>query len=186
MTAAWTCLAAPLLLALAGWTARPEAGPQRPEPGSLAPETRFETLDGDPLPLTSLRGKVVVLDFWASWCHPCVAALPGLKELARGYAGAPFALVSVSEDRHGGKLREFVANHELGWTQCWDGNGDAQRLYGVRAYPTYFVLDPQGRILYTHTGWNRGVEREMRQQIDQAIRDLKHPGGVPAAASTAR
>jgi thiol-disulfide isomerase/thioredoxin len=151
--------------------------------GEVAPDVVLESLDGDAVPLARLRGKVVALDFWASWCAPCVAAVPALKELAQDYAGAPFALVSVSEDRHGGTLRDFVANHDLRWTQCWDGNGDTERLYAVDALPTTFVLDPAGRIRYIRVGWNRGAAKDLRRQIDRALKDAAAaaPSVVPAA-----
>jgi cytochrome c biogenesis protein CcmG/thiol:disulfide interchange protein DsbE len=154
--------------------------------GGFAPDAVLESLDGDPVPLARLRGKVVVLDFWASWCNPCVAALPSLKQLAQANAGRPFALVSVSEDRKGGALREFVANHDLGWTQCWDGNGITEKLYAVRAYPTYFVLDPAGRVRYIHTGWNRGVEKDLLREVDRALKDLAGQSTPASPAKLAR
>ncbi len=164
---------------------RPVRSRQALQVGQIAPDAVLESLDGDPVPLARLRGKVVVLDFWATWCGPCRAALPSLKELAQRNAGRPFALVSVSEDRKGGTLREFVASHDLGWTQCWDGNGDAQRQYGVSAYPTYFVLDSTGRIRYVHSGWNRGIDREMGREIDRALRDAAGQATAPIPARSA-
>jgi thiol-disulfide isomerase/thioredoxin len=175
------------------------AGPQPagPQVGDLAPDPALETLDGDAVVLPRFRGKVVVLDFWASWCGPCKAALPSLKKLAQDEAGRPFALISVSGDTKGGPLREFVANHDLGWTQCWDGNGIAQRAFHVRAFPTYFVVDAAGRIRYSGSGFTRGVQRDLRRAVETAIADAKggdvanisHSAnvsaiaGAPAAAS---
>jgi thiol-disulfide isomerase/thioredoxin len=137
--------------------------------GDPAPEAMLETLDGDHLWVSQLKGKVVVLDFWASWCGPCIAALPSMKKLARAHGDGPFMLLSISGDANGARLREFVANHEMGWTQCWDGNSDAQRAYGVRGFPTYFVIDRAGRILYVKSGWGRGAEQELGREIEKAL-----------------
>jgi thiol-disulfide isomerase/thioredoxin len=176
-------LASPAPAASPGARGAAESRPRqggRPLPSSLragdaAPETQLETLDGDHIWVSQLRGKVVVLDFWATWCGPCVAALPSLKRLAQAHGDQrdrrdrPFALISISGDSNGSKLREFVANHELGWTQCWDGNSDAQRAYGVRSLPTYFVIDAAGRIVYVKTGWGRGTEQELGRQVERAL-----------------
>lgn len=137
--------------------------------GDPAPEAMLETLDGDHLWVSQLKGKVVVLDFWASWCRPCIAALPSMKRLAQAHGDRPFVLLSISGDANGARLREFVANHELGWTQCWDGNSDAQRAYGVRGFPTYFVIDPAGRISYVKSGWGRGAEKELGREVEKAL-----------------
>jgi len=179
-------LASPVPSASAGGRGAAESRPRqggRPLPSSLsvgdeAPETVLETLDGDHIRASQLRGQVVVLDFWATWCGPCVAALPGMKRLAQAHGNQrdsregrdrPFTLVSISGDSNGARLREFVANHEMGWTQCWDGNSDAQRTYGVRSLPTYFVVDKAGRIAYVKAGWGRGTEQELERQVEKAL-----------------
>jgi thiol-disulfide isomerase/thioredoxin len=137
--------------------------------GDLAPDAVLETLDGDHVWLSRLRGKVVVLDFWATWCGPCVEGLPALARLAQERGRQPFALLSVSGDSNGRKLREFVSNHGLGWTQCWDGNGTVQRKFGVTGFPTYYLIDPAGRIGWFKTGWYRGIEKELGREIDRAL-----------------
>jgi thiol-disulfide isomerase/thioredoxin len=167
---------------------RPRQG-ARPLPSSLragdeAPETQLETLDGDHIWVSQLRGKVVVLDFWATWCGPCVAALPSLKRLAQAHGDQrdrSFALISISGDSNGAKLREFVTNHELGWTQCWDGNSDAQRAYGVRSLPTYFVIDAAGRIVYVKAGWGRGTDQELGRQVEKALAEAAETRKTAAA-----
>jgi thiol-disulfide isomerase/thioredoxin len=177
-----------LLAGLAAWLALPPAwggegavreGREEPQPwhardlrvGDLAPDAVLETLDGDHIWVSRLKGKVVLLDFWASWCGPCLAALPTLKKLGQSDGGRPFVLVSISGDRNGTKLRDFVASHDLGWTQCWDGNADAQRLFRVRSYPTYFLIDATGRIRYRAAGWNRRTENELTREVERALVD---------------
>jgi thiol-disulfide isomerase/thioredoxin len=164
----------------AAWQRRGEAT-LRVRVGDPAPDAVFETLDGDHLRLSRFKGKVVVLDFWATWCGPCVEGLPALEQLARERGRQPFALLSVSGDSNGRKLREFVASHGLGWTQCWDGNGTVQRQFGVSGFPTYYLIDPAGRIGWYKTGWYRGIEKEMGREIDRALATGASPS-EPAAS----
>jgi thiol-disulfide isomerase/thioredoxin len=157
--------------------------------GDAAPEAMLETLDGDHIWVSQLRGKVVVLDFWATWCRPCIAALPSMKRLAQAHGAQrdrrdrPFVLISISGDSNGARLREFVVNHELGWTQCWDGNSDAQRTYGVKSIPTYFVVDAAGRIAYVKAGWGSGTEQELDRQVEKAL--AQGPAGAEARQTAA-
>jgi thiol-disulfide isomerase/thioredoxin len=139
--------------------------------GDLTPNAVLETLDGDHIWLSGLKGKVVLLDFWASWCRPCIAGLPTLKRLAQTHGGRPFVLLSISGDSNGARLRDFVESHDLGWTQCWDGNASAQRQFGVHVFPTYFLLDPTGRIRYLAEGWNRRTEKELTREVEKALVD---------------
>jgi peroxiredoxin len=168
--------------AQAGWQAVRAAALRVGDP---APEAVLETLDGDHIRVSQLRGKVVVLDFWATWCGPCVAALPNLRRLAQDHAGQPFVLLSVSGDGNGRKLREFLSTHELGWTQCWDGNGDVQRRFGVRGFPTTFLIDRAGRIRLVKTGWSRRAESDLGREVDKTLAepDEAPKVGEPAASS---
>jgi len=180
LAAAAAVLTAPAHPGWAGAGGAAESGPLRSlqlglplaaalRSGDPAPEAVLETLAGDHVRVSQLRGKAVLLDFWATWCGPCIAALPSLQQLAQAHADRPFALVSISGDSNRAGLRAFVAKHEMGWTQCWDGNSDAQRAYGVLSFPTYFVIDPAGRIVYVKTGWGRGAEQELGRQVDRAL-----------------
>ena len=99
-----------------------------------------------------LRGKVVLLDFWATWCQPCVAALPVLARMQRRMADDPFALLSISIDRNRDVLEQFLSEHEMAWLQVWDGKGEVHGAFGVNRYPTYILIDYEGRIVGSVTG----------------------------------
>jgi thiol-disulfide isomerase/thioredoxin len=99
-----------------------------------------------------LRGKVVLLDFWASWCGPCRNALPNIKRLQAVYGGADFVLVSVSEDNDESAWRAFVSSHGMTWAQRLDSDGSLQQRYGVNALPTYVLLGRDGSVVQKIVG----------------------------------
>jgi|SRR5580658_8508842 thiol-disulfide isomerase/thioredoxin len=99
-----------------------------------------------------LRGKVVLLDFWASWCGPCRNALPNLKRLQAVYGGADFVLVSISEDDDESAWRAFVSGHGMTWAQRLDSDGSLQQQYGVNALPMYVLLGRDGSVVQKIVG----------------------------------
>ncbi len=118
-----------------------------------APDLNFRTLDGKTIGTKDLAGKVVVLDFWATWCPPCRAALPELEVIAKRYPAAKFAMVSVSADFAEPTLRLFLASHPTSIAQVWDGNHRLRALFGVQGFPTYFVIDAQGQVVHRQIDW---------------------------------
>lgn len=122
---------------------------------NFAPDFSTVTLDGSYLNSAELRGKVIVLDFWATWCGPCVASLDDMVRLAKRYATAPVVVVSVSADREQDKWKQFIADNKMAWPQVYDGRGQLQRAFGVRAIPSYFVIDQEGIVREQITGSGR-------------------------------
>ena len=112
----------------------------------FAPEFVAKSLAGERVSLESLRGKVVLLDFWATWCGPCREAIPELKDLARKYPPDRLSIVSINVDDEEDVARHFVTKNGMTWTQCHDTEGALQRLFGVNAFPTYLVIDGEGVI----------------------------------------
>jgi thiol-disulfide isomerase/thioredoxin len=119
-------------------------------PGSQAAGSAGSPASNSPFP--EYRGKVVLLDFWASWCGPCRSALPNLKRLQAIYGGGDFVVVSISEDDDQSAWQAFVSGHGMNWPQRLDSNGGYQNQFGVRALPTYVLLGRDGTVVKRYVG----------------------------------
>ena len=120
--------------------------------GKPAPDFEAATLDGKPFRLSALRGKVVLLDFWATWCAPCVAELPNVKKAHDTFAKQGLVVVGVSFDQSASKARDYVADKQLAWPQVWAEKADKgpiAELYGVSAIPAVFLIGPDGVVAAT-------------------------------------
>jgi peroxiredoxin len=116
--------------------------------GTEAPGFRLPSLAGGEVDLASQRGKVVVLNFWATWCPPCVAEMPSLERLHRSLSPEGVSVVTVSTDEDEAELRRFVAEHALTLPVLKDPGGRvAAGQYRTTGYPETFVLDRNGRVL---------------------------------------
>ena len=123
------------------------------EPGLEAPDFTLTDREGNPVTLSALRGSLVMVDFWASWCKPCRASMPGLKELYAKYHDKGFEILGVSVDSDAEAWKKAVAEDETPWIHVIDASQGKTRstvaaeLYGVRAIPTFFLLDKEGKII---------------------------------------
>ncbi len=150
--------------------------------GEPAPDFNLPALSGGgQLKLSDYRGKVVLVDFWATWCAPCTAALPELEELAHKMAGKPFVIVGVNTDADDLRLRAFLARHAESWPQARDAAARMSKaVYGLRGYPTFLVLDRQGKIVRKVEGWDPGgVPKDVTPWIERALK--AKPGAARAA-----
>lgn len=118
--------------------------------GASSAPVQAASSSGDPL--AEYRGKVVLLDFWASWCGPCRRSLPSIKRLQAVYGSADFVLISVSEDDEESDWRSFVSSNQMTWTQRWDSDSTLLSKFGVNALPTYVLIGRDGAVVQTFVG----------------------------------
>lgn len=135
----------------------------------MAPPFSITTMDGKHLSLDDLAGKVVLIDFWATWCGPCKEALPHMKEVARKFSGQPLVVLSVSLDRDEKAWQEFVAKNEMTWPQYRDGgfNGGLATLFSVRAIPHTFSINADGVLQDEHIG-DGAIEGKLKKLLARA------------------
>jgi thiol-disulfide isomerase/thioredoxin len=146
------------------YIARPELARAR-----MAPPFAITTLDGRRISLDELKGKVVLLDFWATWCGPCREALPHIKKIAQDFAGQPLVVLSVSLDTDQQKWKDFVAKNEMTWSQSCDGgfSGSVARMFGVDAIPHTFTIDADGVLQDEHVG-DASIEGKLKKLVARA------------------
>lgn len=147
------------------------SAPSEAMPAALAETPSFLTDSGDSVSLQDFRGKIVVLNFWATWCPPCVREMPSLDRLQALLGGAHFAVVAVAAERAPmDRLRAFYDQQGLQHLALYqDPEMALSRAVGVEGLPTTLVLDAEGRVLGRHTGYadwaDAGVVDWLRAQI---------------------
>lgn len=139
-----------------------------PEQGS-SPEFSWTTTEGETLTPESLAGKVVLLDFWASWCIPCQRAVPHLKSLDESLPEDRFRIVGINVDDEKEKLQGWVATYGLPWAQVWDQSHEIVQSFNVTNFPTYVLLDHRGRVTYTTTGFTSTMGRVLDYRVRTAV-----------------
>ena len=135
----------------------------------MAPAFATSLSDGRRISLDDLQGKVVLIDFWATWCPACREALPHMRELAKKFQGQPLVLLSVSLDDDEKKWRDFVDKNEMTWPQCRDAgfDGPVSRMFNVKAIPHTFTIDADGVLQDEHIG-DAATEGKIKKLIARA------------------
>lgn len=150
----------------------------------MAPAFSITTSDGQRVSLDDLKGKVVLLDFWATWCAPCRAALPHMREIAKKFEGQPLLILSISLDKDEEKWKEFVVKGGMIWPQYRDGgfDGNLAKLFGVEAIPHTFTIDADGVLQDEQIG-DASIEGKLKKLVARA-RQLPAIGTSPAGGGT--
>jgi thiol-disulfide isomerase/thioredoxin len=152
----------------------------------VAPAFHVTALDGKPIAMESLAGKVVLLDFWATWCGPCKLALPHLKEIAEKFQGQPLVVISISLDADEPTWKNFVAHNGMTWLQYRDGgfDGPMATTFAVKAIPTTFTIDADGFVQDQQVG-DGEIESKLKKLINQISSQAQGPSSGPASIRTA-
>jgi thiol-disulfide isomerase/thioredoxin len=124
----------------------------QPTPPLAPPALALAGIDGRVHRLADYRGKVVLVNFWASWCGPCREETPSIERLRRSMRGEPFVVFSVDVGESARAVRRFADAQRLGSLLLLDREGDVARAWGARALPTSFVVDPAGKVRYSYVG----------------------------------
>ena len=150
-------------------------------PNTAPPPLALPDLQGREHTLADYRGKVVLVNFWASWCPPCVREMPSMQRLNAALKGRPFVIVTVNMDEtreeitaflHKLKIREFVV--------LMDRGGKVLQRWKVHVFPTSFVLDAKGKLRYAFAGAPEWDEGKVRKQIEGLVAEAAPDTAAPA------
>ena len=119
------------------------------ELGGKASGFELPSIDGKTVKLSDFKGKYVLLDFWATWCKPCIAEIPNLKNVYKQFGNKNFEIVSVCIDRAEFKptWEKIIKEYKTNWTQLFDASGQTAESYSIEYFPTIILLDPKGNII---------------------------------------
>jgi thiol-disulfide isomerase/thioredoxin len=142
---------------------------------TMAPPFTATTLDGREISMDRLAGKVVLIDFWATWCGPCREALPHIRKIAQKFDGQPLVVLSISLDSDESKWKDFVEKNGMTWMQVRDGgfNGRVATKFGVNAIPATFSIDADGVLEDQHVG-DADIEGKLKKLIARAAEASTH------------
>ena len=164
---AWALVAALLLAGCLPTRVTKDWQPLKPR----VPANNFQlaSLAGGEVSLEALRGRIVVMEFWATWCPPCRFSLPSLETIARRYRDRGVTVLLINQGESEEQVRRWAAQRFGASTILLDANSFLSEVYQVQGYPRLFIVDPQGLLAYTHAGYGGGMERNLTLILDDML-----------------
>ncbi|MBI4343116.1 MAG: TlpA family protein disulfide reductase [Candidatus Omnitrophica bacterium] len=140
----------------------------RVQPSAEAPDFALQQLDGGTVKLSELRGRVIVMEFWATWCGPCRFSLPSLEVMHKRYRDRGVAILLLNQDEPADAVRKWLGKRFTA-PILLDAGSEVARRYNVQAIPRLFVINREGRVVYEHAGYGGGLERNLTLILDQLL-----------------
>ena len=138
--------------------------------GDNAPSFALKDLNGNTVTLDSFKGKVVFLDFWASWCGPCKEELPELELLYKKYGKDGFEVIGVSVDKSESNVAEFLNKRPVSFTILTNIKGDVAEAYGLPGMPTGYIIGKDGKIQHRHVGFTKAFLPVYEKEIVELLK----------------
>ena len=164
---------------LAGvWLLACSKGPEHKEIRQ-APDFSLPTVDGQTIRLSELRGKVVLLDFWATWCPPCRVAIPHLVEIQRRYRKDGLVVIGMNLDQDPDELMGFMRRTEFNYPVVMVDEATRKAFGGIPTIPQVFLIDRKGRIRKKYLGYSREIAENMDRMIQHLLQEPAEASGEP-------
>ena len=144
---------------------------QADETSGKASNFTLKSNSGKNIKLSELRGQVVMLNFWASWCKPCRQEMPLLNEIYNKYHSLGFTLLGINIENSPELAKRFLADVKVDFPILYDPENQVSKAYDVNAMPTTILIDRDGKMRFLHKGYKPGYENEYRKQVRSLIRE---------------
>ncbi len=135
----------------------------------LAPDFELQTVDGNSVRLRDLRGQVVMINFWATWCAPCRQEMPALSQMYSDLKDEGFVLLGINLDQQSGKAREYLQQTPVTFPVLLDSQSTVANLYQNTAVPSSYFIDKRGELVHMHKGYRPGEEDKYRSIIQKLL-----------------
>jgi thiol-disulfide isomerase/thioredoxin len=142
------------------------AASAKSEINQAAPPFTLESTEGKKVSLSDFKGKVVLLDFWATWCPPCKMSMPALIKLGEKMKGKDLVVIGIDLGDNPTAVKNYIKNMGIDHLILYNGNSGIEEHYNVRAIPTFYIIDQQGAIYKNYAGYYPGLENEFEKDIN--------------------